>query len=174
MLLGIISPPSAGQKTALAYLNQKGYHSFSVNEALKSYLRADGTPPTLEALKDLKKTIKLHPNPDFLDQILPTKIPDKSVICDINDPTILNYIIHHYHPTLLSIDASTEARYHRSKMTETIPDELTLDQFHLLDNEESKNLRQCMAKSNYTIWNNNSIQDFTRQLDSFLMRLKNL
>ena len=181
MVIGIAGTLGAGKGTVVQYLKNKGFSHYSSSGTLKDMLKQQGLAATrknLSALADELADENTGGIVHFLHEQALRDGAKKSIFEAIHREKEADFI-HKLGGKVLGVDADIEMRYERiTKRKEGEKDDVTFEQF-LNDSkreDEGKaggtpNIRAVLAKADFVVTNNGTVEELHSQIDEALEKL---
>lgn len=176
-IIGIIGPVGSGKDTVAEYISKKlNINSFQISQPLKDIAKEKSIEPTRENLIRIGSDLVKEKGPAYLAELCLEKISGNSgIITGIRVLEIIDYLRENSDFVLLSIDADVEIRFKRSAERGKLGEAETLEEF--IKKEELENsppnvqrLLECMKLADYSITNEDSLEDLFKEVDKFLKR----
>jgi len=180
MIIGIAGTLGAGKGTVVEYLKQKGFAHYSSSDVLRRLLEERGTPAARTNLSSLANDLMrdydggvLHFSHTYAEEA-----GEENYILEALHRVSEGQYIKKIGGVILGVDADIRIRYDRiSKRQDGEKDKVTLEQF-LADSEREEegnnrsdngpNIRAVMEMADYTIFNDNDLNQLYLDVDKFL------
>lgn len=176
-IIGIIGPVGSGKDTVAEYISNKlGINSFQISQPLKDIAKEKNMEPTRENLIKIGSDLVKEKGPEYLAELCLKKISgDIGMITGVRVLEIIEYLRKNTDFILLSIDANPNLRFNRSTERGKSGEARTLEEFVENENRENSSpnvqrLFECMKLADYSIQNEDSLEDLFREVDEFLKK----
>jgi dephospho-CoA kinase len=180
LIIGITGTNGAGKGTVVDYLIKKGFKHFSVSDYLKQELQKRNLEMNRPNMQSVGNEIREKNGPDYITRMLFDEAKSKdqnSVIESIRNPKEAEFIKSHG-GYLFAITADQQVRYDRIKARGSEKDSVTFEEFKKQEESESQgidsnaqNLPKCISLSDFTITNNDSIEDLNAKIEEILRKI---
>jgi dephospho-CoA kinase len=179
MILGLTGKNASGKGETAEYLKSKGFVYFSLSNELREELKEKGISESRENLIDLgnelrKKFGTKHLASKINNKISIEKNGNNFAVDSIRNPGEILELKKNKNFILLGIDAPVELRYERAKERGRVGEATTLQHFIKLEERENFNksanqqLDKCLEMADKVIFNNRSLEELHKKIDSFL------
>ncbi len=173
MIIAITGTNAAGKDTAAEYLVKKGFVHFSLSDELREIARERGLEPDRETLIALGNELRrLYGNSYLTNRVLEkARGTPHIVISSVRNPGELEPVKYTDGFKLLAIDAPAQIRYQRAKTRGRIDENISLEEFIKLDQEEmhggdsEQNLAKLIESADCLIVNDGSLDEFYKKID---------
>lgn len=178
MIVGLTGSLAAGKGVVADFLKEKGFVYLSLSNELRDLLKDNKIQITRENLQFFGNKYREEMGVGYLAEIVYNKVLNqqyKNVIIDgIRNPGEINILRKLKNFFLVCVDAVPEIRFKRLVERERESDPKTWEDFLIVDNrdkgigekETGQGVGRCMAQADYTIVNNNSIDETKKQIEN--------
>jgi dCMP deaminase len=180
MIIGLTGPNAAGKTEVGQYLKSRGFEYYSLSDAIREEAAKRGGEITREVLIDAGNELRARFGPGVLaERILQRLEPDRNYVVDsIRNPAEVEALRRRKDFTLLAVQADRKIRFERSCARGREGAAQTLEQFAREEEREleskdpaSQQLVATQRLADLTLYNNGSLEELHRQLDTLLPRL---
>ena len=182
IIVGLVSEMGGGKGTAAKYLKDKyGAETFRFSTMLRDVLKRMHLSDERENLQTLSTILRQAFGDDIMSQVI-TKDAEESqsnlVITEgIRRPGDIVYLERLGNFYLISLEVDQKLRYERiTKRGENADDSIkTWEEFLKQSQAESEQkIREVMSKAKYTIDNNGDLDNFHKQIDEVLEKIRKI
>jgi dCMP deaminase len=180
MIIGLTGPNAAGKTEVGQYLKARGFDYHSLSDAIREEAAKRGREITREVLIEAGNELRARFGPGVLaERILHRLEPDRNYVVDsIRNPAEVEVLRRRKDFTLLAVQADRKIRFERSRARGREGAAQTLEQFALEEEREleskdpaSQQLVATQRLADLTLYNNGSLEELHRQLDTLVPRL---
>ncbi|MEX1064007.1 MAG: AAA family ATPase [Candidatus Paceibacterota bacterium] len=174
VIFGITGTLGAGKGTIVDYLKEKGLRHFSVSGFLAEEVKRRGLPVNRDTLVAMGNELRAQHSPSYLAEQLYEQAVisgENCIIESLRTPGEVEALRLKSEFYLLSVDAKPEIRYQRIQARKSEKDAISFEKF--LENEEremesddpnKQNLRECIARANFSFENNGTVKELRLDL----------
>ncbi len=179
MIIGLSGTNASGKSTIVAFLESKGFASFSLSDIIRNELTAQKLPHSRENLivkgNDLRNTY----GPSVLADRIKHKLTSKDCVIDsIRNPSEVKSLRELDNFFLIALDAPKEMRFERAQKRGRLESVKTLESFIEIENKEKssnlnhQNIQKCMDMAEFKIENNDSLRELQKKVEDILAQLR--
>jgi dCMP deaminase len=178
MIIGLTGSLAAGKGVVADFLKEKGFIYLSLSNELRELLKDNKIQITRENLQLFGNKYREENGVGYLAEIVYNKILNqkyKNVIIDgIRNPGEIEVLKKLKNFFLICVDAISEIRFKRMVERDRESDPKNWEDFLIVDNrdkgigekETGQGVGKCMALADYTIMNNNSLDETKKQIEN--------
>jgi len=172
--IGLTGTNGSGKGAAAKYFIRKGYAYYSLSDVIREELKKDGLEPTRDNLIRKGNELRSLGGADFLARQVIEKVEGKTVIDSIRNPEEVRFLKSKKNFILLAIDADVALRYERVQRRGRDESAATLKEFIEKEEEEKttnpthQQLHTCLEMADFTVLNEESLEDLFNKLEKFL------
>jgi dephospho-CoA kinase len=173
-LIGLTGTNGSGKGEAAAFFRTRGYAYVSLSDILRDELRARGLEVTRDNLIRLGNEVREAFGADVLARRAVAKVTGPAVIDSVRNMGEVGFLKSQEGFVLLAFDAPVEVRFARVRARGRNESAASLEEFREKEAEEraggdaAQQLGACMATADRLIWNDGTIEDLHRKLESIL------
>jgi len=180
MIIGLTGPNAAGKTEVGQYLRARGFECHSLSDEIREEAAKRGCEISREVLVEIGNELRGRFGPGVLaERILQRLEPDRNYVVDsIRNPAEVEALRRRKDFTLLAVQADRKIRFERSRARGREGAAQTLEQFAFEEERElqskdpaSQQLVATQQLADVTLYNNGSLEELHRQLDTLLPRL---
>ncbi|PYU94089.1 MAG: hypothetical protein DMG08_08540 [Acidobacteria bacterium] len=180
MIIGLTGPNAAGKTEVGQYLKARGFECHSLSDEIREEAAKRGCEISREVLVEIGNELRGRFGPGVLaERILQRLEPDRNYVVDsIRNPAEVEALRRRKDFTLLAVQADRKIRFERSRARGREGAAQTLEQFAFEEERElqskdpaSQQLVATQQLADVTLYNNGSLEELHRQLDTLLPRL---
>jgi len=180
MIIGLTGPNAAGKTEVAQYLKARGFECHSLSDEIREEAAKRGCEISREVLVEIGNELRGRFGPGVLaERILQRLEPDRNYVVDsIRNPAEVEALRRRKDFTLLAVQADRKIRFERSRARGREGAAQTLEQFAFEEERElqskdpaSQQLVATQQLADVTLYNNGSLEELHRQLDTLLPRL---
>ena len=180
MIIGLTGPNAAGKTEVGQYLRARGFECHSLSDEIREEAAKRGCEISREVLVEIGNELRGRFGPGVLaERILQRLEPDRNYVVDsIRNPAEVEALRRRKDFTLLAVQADRKIRFERSRARGREGTAQTLEQFAFEEERElqskdpaSQQLVATQQLADVTLYNNGSLEELHRQLDTLLPRL---
>ncbi|HDP99342.1 MAG TPA: hypothetical protein ENN22_09190 [bacterium] len=179
MIIGLTGSNAAGKSTVVDFLVSQNFEAHSLSDIIRDELRQRQLPASRENLIQAGNELRTKFGASVLADRVKNKIQsDNAVIDSIRNTEEVRSLRQLNNFFLVSVDAPVELRFRWAKTRGRVENASTLEQFIALENREksatttAQNIAACMAKADYQLINNNSIDELHNQVRKMVADLQ--
>jgi dephospho-CoA kinase len=179
MIIGLTGTLCAGKDTVADYLEEKGFGHVSLSAILREKAAERGIEITLDNLTKFGNSLKETESELFLVKEAMNGInsDENTVISSIRQPGEIDFLKTQKDFYLIFVDANPKIRFDRLLLRNRPEDPKTFEKF--MENEEKQmdgksggmNLSYCKQSADFILENNDSREEFERDLENILERV---
>ncbi len=172
--IGLTGTNGSGKGAAAEYFISKGYAFYSLSDVIREELKKDGLELTRDNLIRKGNELRAARGADFLARQVMKIVEGKTVIDSIRNPEEVRFLQGKKNFILLAIDADVKLRYERVKKRGRDESAATLQEFIEKEDEEQttnpmqQQLHTCLEMADFTVLNEESLEDLYNKLEKFL------
>jgi dephospho-CoA kinase len=189
LLLGITGTLGAGKGTVVDYLTEKhGFTHFSVRSYLTELIVERGMPVNRDSMTIVANQLRADNSPSYIvEQLLLKASADSSgkgaIIESIRTPGEIDALESAGEGGffLLAVDGDPAVRYNRITGRGSATDSVSFEKFQSDEKREmqnsdpnKQNLSVCIHRADFTITNDNSLEEFQAKIDEVLADVRSL
>lgn len=174
-VIGIVGPICAGKDVAGEYISeQMDIPVYQISSPLKEICKERNMPAEMDNLiKTGSELAHKHSDGCLERYILDNLVENRIIITGMRQLGQLALLNAETNLFLLSVDASAEVRFERSKLSGKLGEATDFEVFkrkEIIENSppNPQRLFDCMQRANFEIINNNSLYYFQKKLDQFI------
>jgi dephospho-CoA kinase len=173
-LIGLTGTNGAGKGEAAAFFKTRGYAYASLSDILREELRARDLEATRDNLIRIGNELRAALGPDILARRTMDRVTGPTVNDSIRNTREVAYFRAREGFVLLAFDAPIELRFGRVAARGRDESAATLEEFRKKEDEEraggaaAQQLEACMAAADHLVWNDGTIEDLHRKLETLL------
>lgn len=173
-LIGLTGTNGSGKGEAARFFQQHGYDYFSLSDEIRHELDRRSRDLSRNNLIQMGNQLREEHGSDILARRVMEKIRSDAVIDSIRNLREVDYFRLHPGFTLLAFDADPEIRFERvqkrgrSESADSLEQFIRKEQEEMTENETGQQLALCINAADYRIMNNDSLENFRKQLEKFL------
>jgi len=180
MIIGLTGKNGSGKGEAASFLKERGFHYYSLSDALREEAGKRGQPLVRETLVALGNELREKEGPGCLAERIYAKLdPEKHYIIDsIRHPAEVQVFRRRTNFTFLKVNAPERLRFERMKQRGRENDPETWEDFQALEAKESKSetktdqqLDQTLALADVQVDNNGPLKEFHDKLKQLLVKI---
>lgn len=182
IVIGLVSPISAGKGTVIDFLKKKGFFCLSLSDRIREELTSRGEEITRENLQRVADELRTDFGPDVLAkrtwQIAEEQDNPHVGIDSIRGLAEVDFLKTRPNFYLIGLDASAEIRFARVKARAREADPLTWEEFIRVDqkdffsqNGQGRNIKACLEKADFLVENNGTIADLEAKIEEILVKI---
>ncbi len=180
MIIGLTGPNAAGKTEVGQYLKARGFECHSLSDEIREEAAKRGCEISREVLVEIGNELRGRFGPGVLaERILQRLEPDRNYVVDsIRNPAEVEALRRRKDFTLLAVQADRKIRFERSRARGREGAAQTLEQFAFEEERElqskdpaNQQLVATQQLADVTLYNNGSLEELHRQLDTLLPRL---
>lgn len=183
MIIGLVSPISAGKGTVIEFLRRKGFDCSSLSDRIREEITRRGEEITRERLLAVADQLRQDFGPDVLArrtwQIILENKNSKLAIDSIRGLAEVDFFKKQSGFYLIGITASREKRFAWAKKRAREEEPLTWEKFVQVDEQDffsgdgktGRNISACLAQSDFLIENNGTIEDLYQKVEGILEQI---
>ena len=174
--IGIIGPIPSGKDTVAEYISEKLKIPFYViSDILKEIAASRNIPLTRDNLIALGNELAREKGEEYLSKNILEKIKYVGIIVGMRQLGQIQYLKKNSNLVLISVDASPEIRFDRTKKRKKLGEAKNLEDFMRKEMKENsgdniQRLFECMKLLDYDIENNSTRNHLYKQIDRMLER----
>lgn len=183
IIIGLVSPISAGKGTVIEFLRHKGFGCSSLSDRIREEISRRGEEITRERLLVVADQLRQDFGPDVLAQrtwqiILENK-NSKVAIDSIRGLAEVDFFKKQPGFYLIGITAPQEKRFAWAKKRAREGEPLTWEKFVQIDEQDflsgdgktGRNIPACLEQSDFLIENNGTIEDLYQKVEGILKQI---
>jgi dephospho-CoA kinase len=173
-LIGLTGTNGAGKGEVASYLRGKGYNYFSLSDLIREELKKKEMEITRDNLIMMGNRLREKFGSDILARRVTKKVKGKAVIDSIRHPEEIMHLRKQKKFILLAVDAPIALRYQRVKKRGRVESASNLQEFKGKEEEEMTNtekgqqLQNCILLADFTIINDETLNDLYLKLEALL------
>lgn len=180
MIVGLTGRNAAGKGEAAEFFKSKGFTYYSLSDVIREEVTRSGQEITREHLITTGRRLRAENGTGYLaKQIKKRLAPDHNYVVDsFRHPDEVEVFRTGSDFVLLAIDAAPETRFGRIKQRGREADPETFEQFQVLEareenrlSEEGQDLHSTIGLADFTLPNEETLDQFTARLGDLLHRL---
>ncbi len=180
MIIGLTGKNGSGKGEAANFLRERGFHYYSLSDALREEAGKRGQPLVRETLVALGNELREKEGPGCLAERIYAKLdPEKHYIIDsIRHPAEVQVFRRRTNFTFLKVNAPERLRFERMKQRGRENDPETWEDFQALEAKESKSetktdqqLDQTLALADVQVDNNGPLKELHDKLKQLLVKI---
>ena len=180
MIIGLTGKNGSGKGEAASFLKERGFHYYSLSDALREEAGKRGQPLVRETLVALGNELREKEGPGCLAERIYAKLdPEKHYIIDsIRHPAEVQVFRRRTNFTFLKVNAPERLRFERMKQRGRENDPETWEDFQALEAKESKSetktdqqLDQTLALADVQVDNNGPLKELHDKLKQLLVKI---
>lgn len=176
-LIALVGQPGSGKDAAAEYISKNfGFRHIPSGNLLRAYIHDNHLGPlTRDNLQKVVTKLRAEKGNDILVRLATAGLSNGSlVVSGLRHPDEIEYI-KGLGGKVIAISANPDVRYRRSKHRNREGDEISLEEFSKLVQNENHggawNITQVMKESDYTVENNGSYKQLINALDGVMKTL---
>jgi len=182
IIIGITGTLGAGKGTVVDYLVQnQGFKHFSVREFLIEEIKKRGMEVNRDSMVLVANELRASHTPWYIVEQLYLKAKESGQNCvieSIRTPGEVEMLAKQANFHLFAVDADPKTRYNRISLRKSETDSITYEEF--IHNEQremtstdpnKQNISKCIEMSEYTFYNNVSIEELYDQINTYLTKI---
>ena len=140
MIIGLTGKNGAGKGEVAKYLQERGFHYFSLSDALREEARKQGKPPTRETLVELGNRLRSEHGPSVLaEKIFAHLDPEKHYVIDsLRHPSEIQVFRRRSDFILANVRAPERLRFERLRQRGRENDPRSFEEFKTLEAREAQ------------------------------------
>ncbi len=180
MIIGLTGKNGSGKGEAANFLKERGFHYFSLSDALRDEAKKQGKEITRDVLVALGNQLREKEGPGCLAERIFAKLdPEKNYVIDsIRHPAEIQVLRRRSDFTLLRIHASDRLRFERLRQRNRENDPTTYEEFLALEAKEAQSgvktdqqLDQAIALADLQIDNNGPLKELHEKIKPVFLNL---
>ena len=180
MIVGLTGRNASGKGEVLKFLQSKGFHAYSLSDAIREELEQRGCEVTRDRLIEVGTELRSVGGSGVLAERILEKIEeDRNYVVDsFRHPDEVGVFRRRTDFSLLLVDADPELRFQRIQERAREKDASTMEEFLALEQKEaaspdphSQQLLACMQLADHKINNNGLMEELARNTAGVLQRL---
>ena len=180
MIIGLTGKNGSGKGEVANFLKERGFHYFSLSDALRDEAKKRGHEITRDVLVGLGNELREKEGPGCLAERIFAKLdPEKHYAIDsIRHPSEVQVFRRRNDFTLLRIHAPDRLRFERLRQRNRENDPKTYEEFLALENKEAKSkvktdqqLDQAIASADIQIDNNGPLKELHEKIKQILVQV---
>jgi dephospho-CoA kinase len=174
-LIGLTGTNGAGKGEVAAYLMENGYTYRSLSDEIREVLKKSGREITRDNLIATGNALRRRYGADILARRALKKVRGRAVIDSIRNSREVAFLRRQEGFVLVAVDAPIELRYKRVRRRGRQESASSLAEFIAKEKEEltggpsGQQLRRCLARADFTIWNDGPRAALRRKVRQCLM-----
>ncbi len=144
MIIGLTGKNGAGKGEVAKFLQERGFHYFSLSDVLREEAGKEGKPVTRDILVDLGNRLRGEFGPGVLaEKIFPRLDPEKHYVIDsVRHPSEIQVLRRRRDFILANVRAPEKLRFERLKQRGRESDPKTFEAFKQLETREAESARK--------------------------------
>ncbi|MFA5108622.1 MAG: AAA family ATPase [Candidatus Micrarchaeia archaeon] len=182
MIIGLTGKNCAGKDTVADYLKRKGYSCFSLSDVIRDELKKNGVEITRENLIAQGNRMRKEYGSSIFAKRIMEKVQASEaknyVIVSIRNPVEVKELRKMDGFTLVNVHSDPKFRFDRMRARAREGDPKTFEQFRRIEAAEAKNadpssqqLDEVISMADFTLKNNDGMDELEQQINSLLSSL---
>ena len=140
MIIGLTGKNGSGKGEVAKYLQERGFHYYSLSDVLREEAQKQGKPVTRDVLVELGNTLRNYHGPAVLaEKVFARLDPEKNYVIDsVRHPREIQVFRRRRDFILATVRAPEKLRFERLKQRGRESDPRTFEDFHVLEEREAK------------------------------------
>src|SRR3989338_10796094 len=140
MIIGLTGKNGSGKGEVAKYLQERGFHYYSLSDVLREEAQKQGKPVTRDVLVELGNTLRNYHGPAVLaEKVFARLDPEKNYVIDsVRHPREIQVFRRRRDFILATVRAPEKLRFERLKQRGRESDPKSFEDFQLLENREAK------------------------------------
>ena len=181
MILGITGTNGAGKGTVVEYLKTKGFEHFSARALLVEEIERRGLPVDRTSMREVGNELRKTYGPAYIIETLYARAKEAGgdALVESVRAVAEARFLKEQGARIIAVDADRKSRYERIVARGTATDTLSFEEFCKQEDREMNapdewdmNVFGVMARADYTITNDGTVEELRAKVDEILADLR--